>query len=185
MIKTDIRKKYLLKRRNFSAEYVHKNSKIIQNSIYNSDWYKKANTIMIYVSFENEVKTHEIINFALNDGKKVIVSVCAEGNTLIPVEIKSINDMIPNKYGILEPSAIERYTGDIDVVVVPGIAFDRYFNRIGFGCGYYDRFLCKYSDSLKVGICFNEQICEKIDTDVNDISMDIIITDKEIMCKND
>lgn len=185
MTKTDIRKEYLVKRRQFSPEYVHKNSELIQNKIYNSKWYKNAKTIMIYVSFENEVETHDIINSALKSGKKVIVSVCTEGNTLIPVEITSLNDMIPNKYGILEPAVIKKYTGTIDVVLVPGIAFDRAFNRVGFGCGYYDRFLCDYPDALKIGLCYNDQICDEIDTDDNDIPMDIIVTDEEIMINND
>ena len=185
MRKTDIRKEHLAKRRKLSPEYVHQKSKHIQNKIYNSKWYKNADVIMIYVSFENEVETHDIINCALKSGKRVIVSVCTEGNTLIPVEITSLNDMIPNKYSILEPSVIKKYTGNIDVVLVPGIAFDRAFNRVGFGCGYYDRFLSEYTDALKVGLCFNDQICYVIETDDNDIPMDIIVTDEEIMIKND
>ena len=185
MIKTDIRKEYLVKRRKLSPEYVHKNSELIQNKIYNSKWYKNANVIMIYVSFGNEVETHDIINCALKSGKRVIVSVCTDGNTLIPVEITSLNDMIPNKYGILEPSVIKKYTGNIDVVLVPGIAFDGAFNRVGFGCGYYDRFLSEYPDTLKIGLGFSDQICDEIETDDNDIPMDIIVTDEEIMIKND
>ena len=185
MIKSVIRKEHLAKRRGLLPEYVHEKSQVIKNKIFTSDWYKKANVIMIYVSFENEVETHDIINSALKSGKKVIVPVCTYGNMLIPVGITSIDDMIPNKYGILEPVEVKRYTDNIDVILIPGVAFDRHFNRVGFGKGYYDRFLCEYSDLLKVGLCFDNQICEKIDVDSNDISMDIIVTDKEIMIKND
>ena len=80
---------------------------------------------------------------------------------------------------------IVEYYGQIDSVIVPGIAFDRNFNRVGFGCGYYDRFLSKHPYSIKVGICFQNQMCDKINAEDTDIPMNVIITDEEIIVNND
>lgn len=185
MNKSELRKIYLAKRKEIPYKDVKDKSEIIKTKILNSNWYKNSDAIMIYVSFNNEVETKNIIEDALNSGKNVVVPVCIDGNNLIPAVIQSICDMIPNKYGILEPKNIQAYTGNIDTVIVPGIAFDTDFNRVGFGCGYYDRFLQTHPEALKIGICFNDQICDKIDTDIYDISMDIIITEEEILIKND
>lgn len=185
MNKSDIRKIHHAKRRAMTSNDVMLKSSTIQNKIFDSDWYKNLNTIMIYISFQNEVETHKIIQNALELGKRVIVPVCVGENDLIPVEINNHTKMKANKYGILEPENVVKYEGEIHLVIVPGVAFDRSFNRVGFGRGYYDRFLCKYPYSLKVGVCFQNQLCEKIDADGNDIPMNIIITEEEIIVNND
>lgn len=184
MNKSDIRKIYHAKRRSMTSNDVIIKSSAIQNKIFDADWYKNSNTIMIYISFQNEVDTHKIIEKALGFGKRVIVPVCVGENDLIPVEINNHTKMKTNKYGILEPESNVKYEGEIESVIVPGVAFDRNFNRVGFGRGYYDRFLSTYPNSLKVGICFQNQLCDKIDADSNDIPMNIIITEEEIIVNN-
>ncbi len=185
MNKSDIRKIYQKVRRAMSSNDVLIKSSTIQNKIFKAEWYKTSANIMIYISFQNEVETHKIIKNAILGDKRVIVPVCADENTIIPVEINTLDDMKLNKYGILEPEKVVKFEGDIDSVIVPGVAFDRNFNRVGFGCGYYDRFLSKYSNSLKVGICFQNQLCDIIDADSNDIPMNIIITEEETIVNND
>ena len=101
MNKSDIRKIHLANRRGIASKDVIEKSTIIQNKIFNSGWYRNSSTLMVYVSFQNEVDTHKVIINALNLGKKVIVPVCSDKNTIIPVEITALTEMKANKYGIL------------------------------------------------------------------------------------
>ena len=78
-------------------------------------------------------------------------------------------------FNILEPQN-EPYTGDFDLIIVPGVAFDRKGNRIGRGRGYYDRFLCQHLDVKRIGICFDFQLVDEVPTEPLDIKMDEVIT---------
>lgn len=132
--------------------------------------------IALYASMIDEVKTDSVINRLLNLGKVVCLPKI-EGEGIRFYKISSLDELVTNRFGIREPKGgtlIEK----IDVVVVPGICFDLYKNRVGFGKAYYDRYLAIHSNVLKVGICFDEQIVDEIDTDEYDQKMDIIITDK-------
>ncbi len=97
--------------------------------------------------------------------------------------IPNNNEFITNSYGIKEPDpddAILLDSSDIDVIIVPLLGFDDNKNRLGYGGGYYDRYL-EFYEGLKIGVAFAEQKLESIDTDKNDVQLDIIITDKEII----
>ncbi len=185
MEKSYIRAQKLKERRSLDKDIVIKNSEIITNIITNSKWFLDAKTIMIYVSFENEVDTHSIIEAALKLEKNVIVPVCTDDYNIIPVKIDSFLNLTQNKYGILEPVNVLPYLDEIDVVIVPGVAFDKNFNRVGFGKGYYDKFLSNHKDALKASICHDCQLTDEIYADEYDVKMDIIITEKGIYDRND
>ena len=82
------------------------------------------------------------------------------------------------KLGVMEPIG-NIYLGNIDLIIVPGISFDKELNRLGFGKGYYDKFLSE-NNIFKVGICFEKQIVSKLPVDSYDVKMDLVITDKSI-----
>ena len=97
------------------------------------------------------------------------------GDDIIPVAYGKDTDFAVGDFNILEPQN-EPYHGDFDLIIVPGVAFDRKGNRIGRGRGYYDRFLCQHLEVKRIGICFYFQLVEEVPTEPLDIRMDEVIT---------
>jgi 5-formyltetrahydrofolate cyclo-ligase len=147
----------------------------------------QAQTVMTYLSFSGEVNTFCLAKSVLEQGKNLIVPrVQSDPRNLIPCHIISLEGrLIPNQYGILEPD-VNHYRpvppGNIDLHVIPGLAFDRKGYRLGHGGGYYDRFLTQISrHAFTVGLCYNCQMLESIPIDSWDIPVQCIITEKEIL----
>ncbi|RLF39548.1 MAG: 5-formyltetrahydrofolate cyclo-ligase, partial [Thermoplasmata archaeon] len=99
---------------------------------------------------------------------------------IYPVEIENLDDLERGAFGILEPQNKKIYTGDIDIIIVPGIAFDFRGYRIGYGKGFYDRFL-RGADALKIGIAYDFQIVKQIPEDDGDVPVDIIVSEKRVL----
>ena len=129
--------------------------------------------------FKNEVKTDKINDFIKNSGKVLVLPKVIDKETMIAIEDK--NQYIVSPFGNKEPDG-EEYRGNIDVIITPGVVFDRNKNRVGFGRGYYDRFFGKYPNAKKIAIAFEEQIIgEGIETDKYDKKVDILITEENII----
>jgi 5-formyltetrahydrofolate cyclo-ligase len=170
-----INRRVILKKRNrLSKKDIIEKSKIIKEKLFSSKEYKKAKTIMFYVSFGSEVDTINMIKESLN--KTVCVPVVKD-DKIIPSIIKEVKELNKkNKYKIPEPSKIRKIKKqDIDLVIVPGIVFDKQNHRIGYGKGYYDAFLKKLK-AKKIGLAFSLQILEIIPKDEWDIKLDKIIS---------
>lgn len=172
------------KRINLSSAYVEDCSFKIFEHLKGTN-ISNYNNILVYSDFKNEVKTGVIIDYLLSEGKRVYLPKCnTEDKTFVPLEIKTkkFNSII-NKYGIDEPQDSTDGFSEImiDCVIAPGIAFDEKGNRIGFGAGYYDKFLSKNKSVLKIGLCYEFQIVRSIESCVYDIPMNIVITEKRII----
>ena len=140
---------------------------------------KQAGRICLYVSLPEEVDTHAIITTLFKEKRDVIVPrVTSDSMTLH--SILSYDDLIVGSYDIKEPGAKGNNVSldDIDLFVVPGIAFDRHGYRLGRGKGYYDRLLSR-SKAIKIGLAFSCQIVSRLPRDIYDIPMDVVITEKE------
>ncbi|MBQ6282897.1 MAG: 5-formyltetrahydrofolate cyclo-ligase [Bacilli bacterium] len=173
-MKDELRNKYKIIRDNIKDKDIKSN--IIKNKVINTIEYQNSKVIALYKNLGSEVKTNELINYALNDNKIVVLPKVI-GNTLVFYKTDN-KSFTKSKYNIYEPIETD-IVDNIDLFIVPGICFDKYKNRLGFGKGYYDRAL--KTNSKKIGICFEEQIYEnRIKVDPFDIRMDKIITDKNI-----
>lgn len=150
-----------------AAERAQKSSLIYQK-LKKEAAYQNAKTIMFYLSLETEVDTHQMVEDAIQHGKKVVVPCVEKEKTdLIPCVIKDFHtDLTKGNYGILEPKneKIERVLPEeLELVIVPGIVFDQTNNRIGKGKGYYDRFLAKLPRKTKTfGLAFDFQIVKEL-----------------------
>jgi 5-formyltetrahydrofolate cyclo-ligase len=146
--------------------------------------FKEADTIHIYASMSerNEVDTFLIINYALKQKKRVFVPVMKEAGKLKHCEIDSTNSLKKNSWGVPEPvhqNQLEEVNPD--VIFVPMLAGDHQKNRLGYGKGYYDRFLA-VTESFKAGLLFEKQLTDKpIPVDHFDVPLDILITEKRIL----
>ena len=154
------------------------------NKLINLDLYKEAKNIFIYLSFGSEIDTKPIIDRALEEGKEVYIpKVYKVNREMKAIRLNSFNDLEENSMGILEPkddtNCIEKE--NIDLIIVPGAVFDLEGNRIGYGGGYYDRFLSNIKDKRnKVVLAYDLQIVDNIKAEEHDIKVDYIITNSRI-----
>ncbi len=138
--------------------------------------FESAKTVFCYVSAENEVSTHSLIKQMLALNKEVLVPLCTDkcGN-MVSVKINSLDDLSEGMYGIYEPISHTPFDKTkIDVAIVPGVAFDKDGYRIGYGKGYYDRFLADISP-LKIGLTHSELFFDSLPHDENDVQVNIVI----------
>ena len=177
IIKKDVRTLLRNSRNNLDKNYILNSSTIItQKLIKFIESRPNITTIMSYMSFENEVKTNEINNFIL-DSKRNLILTKIFNDEIIPIKANFDSKMQTGSLGIKEPLG-ESYNDSIDLFIVPGLGFDKSGNRIGFGKGYYDRFL-DTKNTYKIGICFDIQLIDSVPVDYHDKKMDVIITDSK------
>ncbi|CAB1245411.1 5-formyltetrahydrofolate cyclo-ligase [Clostridiaceae bacterium BL-3] len=181
MNKEDIRKKIKEKRDSMPEIKKRALDNIIFEKVLLSEEYRKAGNLFIFVSFGTEVDTHRIIKRALRDGKNVSVpKTISREKGMIAVKINHFNELKSGAYGILEPENINLRMDEstIDLCYIPGIAFDKEGGRIGYGGGYYDRFLkMTRKDSKKIALAYSFQILDKVPREEHDIPIDNIISD--------
>ena len=151
----------------------------IINRIIDLDIYKKSKIIAIYNSMNEECSTKILIDKALLE--KIVLLPKIEDDEMFFVRIRENTKYIKSKFKVMEPLG-EIYNNDIDLIIVPGVSFDESFNRLGYGKGYYDKFL-KNKNIFKLGICFEEQLVSNLPIDEWDIKVDMIITEKKILKK--
>ena len=176
MNKQTLRKEYLEIRKNIYNKELKSN--IIFNKIINTKEYQNAHTIALYKNLKSEVNTDKLIDYSLNIGKEIVLPK-VENNDLTFYKIDKQTIFIKSNFGVFEPIVDKtNYLAKekISLIIVPGICFDQRGNRLGFGKGYYDRFLTNMK-TTKIGICYKEQLLDSIPIDSNDVKMDLIITD--------
>lgn len=185
MEKKLIREEILKKRKGLPVETRAIYSKEITEKILNSDSYTNAKTIMCFISFSDEISTRSFIKKAIADGKKIVVPITfPENKELKPSLLKDLNELEPGFYNILTPKKeFERFINpkEIDLVIVPGVAFRRDGYRVGYGGGYYDRFLSKIPNTPTIAIGFDIQVVKDLPVDSFDIPVNYIYTEKDII----
>ncbi|ADQ07183.1 5-formyltetrahydrofolate cyclo-ligase [Caldicellulosiruptor hydrothermalis 108] len=142
-------------------------------------------TIFIYMSLPYEVDTKKIMEYLIKKNKKVYVPRVVNSAEMVACEYKRENKLHRNKLGILEPSSTQQIPpSQIDVCIVPIVAFDKDLNRVGFGKGYYDRFLKDVGPHcIKVGVAYHFQKVKRIKAEEHDVKLDVIVTDRLVLLK--
>lgn len=157
----------------------------IFNLIIGHNLFKDASVIFTYVSFKGEVNTHNIINYALKEGKTICVpKIIDKSKGMDLFKIEDLSSLSPEYCGILEPQVnLGTLSIDcVDLIIVPGLAFDMRGGRIGYGGGFYDRLLASSSaDVSKVALAYEFQVFDKIPTDKWDKGVDMIMTEERII----
>ncbi|RCT53790.1 5-formyltetrahydrofolate cyclo-ligase [Winogradskyella sp. KYW1333] len=184
MTKSEIRKKYKSLRKSLSESEIDNRSLAISNELLKlSIWGKSFYHIFLTIEEQKEVNTEYILNILSGKDKNIVISRSNfEDYSMSHFLLSDSTKLKKNKYNIPEPiDGIEISISKIDVVFVPLLAFDINGNRVGYGKGFYDRFLeaCK-SDTIKIGLSFFEAETESIDTSRNDIKLDYGITPAKI-----
>ncbi|MCQ2270658.1 MAG: 5-formyltetrahydrofolate cyclo-ligase [Bacteroidales bacterium] len=171
--KKELRAEIKILKKQHTQEQLAAQSAAIMAKIEQHSDFLNAHTVMLYSSLPDEVQTQTFIEKWRRE--KHIILPTVVGDDIIPVELSENTGFAVGDFNILEPQN-EPYQGDYDLIVVPGVAFDKNGNRLGRGRGYYDRFLCQHQKVKKIGICFDFQLVDEIPTEPTDIKMDEIIS---------
>jgi 5-formyltetrahydrofolate cyclo-ligase len=147
--------------------------------------YERAGTVMFYIDVRNEVRTRHDLPEALSSGKKIVVPYCVEGEQLELFHLTAMTELSEGAYGILEPREDMRgkpekqvEARELDLIMVPGVAFDPRGGRAGHGKGYYDRLLDHAPhETPLVGVCYACQLFDEIPMQAHDVSMDRVVTE--------
>jgi 5-formyltetrahydrofolate cyclo-ligase len=149
--------------------------------------YAQVGTLMLYLDVRSEVRTRWFVPTAWDEGKQVVVPYCEDGEIEL-FRLDAFDELSQGTMGVLEPKPELRGRSDgkidpsqLDMIVVPGLAFDRQGGRLGYGKGYYDRLLHQIrADATKAAICFECQLFPEIPLLPHDIYMDLIVTEKAV-----
>lgn len=187
-MKNKIRHKFLNLRNSMNSnDYRVISSEITDNFFsHKLDIFPENKSIMLYSSFRNEAATDKIIEILFSQNKKICLPACENDNITV-YEYTGPSCLKKDRFGILSPDpdlCPRACLSDIHMVIVPGIAFDIEGKRIGFGKGYYDRFLVKIPHAIKTGFCYEYQIAENIPADRYDIPMDYLLTESRLISCN-
>jgi 5-formyltetrahydrofolate cyclo-ligase len=181
-MKKQFREQLINRRKSLTYSEVLKKSDLIQRRLFSTTWYQHASCILFYVSYNNEVSTHDMIKETLRRGKKVIVpKTDTEKKALILSQLDSWDDLCPGSYSILEPKdhcVRDTALSSIDLCIIPGVVFDCEGNRIGHGKGYYDRLFQNKCHAHRIGLAYEFQIVKTIPSEPHDIKVEKIITEE-------
>lgn len=177
-MKKDLRKKYNQIRDSISDFDLDLKSKIIEEKILN--YINEYENFLIYINIKSEVKTNFLIQRLILLNKKVFIPKIIEDEMCF-IKINSLEDLELGKYNIPEPIKGQIYKGEEALVIVPGLVFSREKYRIGYGKGYYDKFISKNRQNFYLGICFENQIIDSFYFDKFDEKLDVIITEENII----
>lgn len=174
---------YIKTKRKSVENKAEKDSLVAQNLL-SLDEIKNADTVLCYISLDDEICTDEIVRVLLDSGKSVGAPYCVDNNGNMDFYyITDFEDLRIQSFGVREPviEKCKKVTSfDNTIIILPGLCFDSYGNRLGYGKGYYDRFLQIHS-LISVGLCYNSLIVKKVLTDMYDKKADIIVTENDII----
>ncbi len=185
-MKNSLREEHLSLRKGLSRRDVTTLSNKVFFNLKGIPEYSRAKSLMVYLDYKNEVETKEIIEDVLRQNKNAIIPISKPDTLELHLSnLISIQDLEVSTYGILEPKKDKIFTvlpEIIDIVIVPGVVFDKNGYRIGYGKGYYDRFLSSLDHKfIAIGICYDFQLIDEVPKDIYDYQLDYIVTDERII----
>lgn len=170
----------LEKRNALAAGDVERHSRFIQEHVIRSKEFQSAMVVATYFAFGSEVRTNLIIEQARKLGKMVALP-SVEGNRIAFYEMSSGKHLVTGRFGMMEPLPYGPVDA-INLLVVPGIAFDRKGYRLGYGKGYYDRFLSGKRGIFSIGLAYNFQLLESLPHGKHDKKLDAVATEEGVLC---
>ena len=181
--KARLRKQLLDARDSLSLDFINITSKQIQDNLRKVDFFRNAKSIGAYYSIGSEVKTHDILQEILKSEKEVSLPKIAKKD-LVFKKIRSLSDLEEGNFSVMEPKDYCEEVKKIEVIIVPAIALTRDGHRLGYGFGYYDRYLSgKKSKTIALG--YSKQIMKSFPYSDHDIRIDCIVTEDRVIMSKD
>lgn len=179
-MKEVLRQEKLEVRRVMSEQSVKEGSGAITRNLLSIPCVQQAQRVMAYCAVRNEPDMGELISELLDMGKRVALPhVAHEG--IVAAEFTRDTNMVSGIFGIPQPALVKGLAPFVpDIVIVPGVVFDLKLKRIGFGMGYYDRFLENFN-AVKIGVCYERQLVDCIEEEPHDVRMDFVVTEDRVL----
>ena len=184
--KKTLRTELSKKRSILSAEFIAKSSDLICGNFLSTNFYNQAENIALYYPIKNEVNPLSVFHYSVNLGKNILFPKIAN-DSLSFYEVNRLEDLLLSKFGIYEPGeGLKRMeTEEIDLFIVPGLAFDKKGNRLGYGKGFYDNALRSISSSKIMGFCYFFQILDFIPSGGSDKDVGYLVCEDGVLsCKS-
>lgn len=151
---------------------------MITDALIQSDLFEKSGSLFAYLDIGNEVQTRPLIEHCFKIKKPVFVPVTRDGEMFF-APLHDFSDLVEAGYGISEPiNPVAAEPDENALFIIPGIGFDKHGSRIGYGAGFYDKYLHCRSDVHLVGICFEIQMTDELPKEKTDVRMDAVLTEK-------
>ena len=176
--KRELRQQILKKRSQLNEVELAYKSSLIAKKVINQLEFIATSTIYIYIDYRQEVSTQSIIETAWQLNKTVAVPKIIEGEMKF-YKIDSFDELVPGAFGILEPISNKCMTTNEGLMIMPGVVFDANCHRIGYGKGFYDRYLKMYPQLDTIALAFDLQIVETIEVEAHDVCPQCIITESQ------
>lgn len=141
----------------------------------------RPRVVFAYLSKADEAGTRTVINQLLASGVDVLVPSLVDRTTMVATRFPGWDALRPGALGILVPPSTEACADEVDLVLVPGLAFSIRGARLGYGAGYYDRWLAAHRLAIRVGLCFEYQVLERIPVAPHDEALDYLVTDRRLI----
>jgi 5-formyltetrahydrofolate cyclo-ligase len=184
MPKRALRSSMLARRRDLTPHQVCCDSLAAQQQFLALPEYRKARVLALYAPIHHEVETAVVAVRALADGKTLLYPAVV-GSEMQLRRVRRLDELVPGRFGIMEPVGEVWEPDQADLVVVPGIAFDKEGRRIGYGKGFYDKALHQLEGSGRlVAFCYEFQLFEEIVGEPHDVTMDLIVTEVQVVRVN-
>ncbi len=135
---------------------------------------KQARVVHAYLSMGSEINILPLLDRLLLEGITVVTPKAMKGRKIKNLALHSLEDLEEGIFGTKHPAHDEEFTGEIDVFIIPGLAFDRQNYRLGYGAGYYDHLLSEHK-GYKAGICYPFQLTDKLPVEAHDVAMDEVL----------
>lgn len=182
----EVRTRVLQNRLQWPSALRSEASKFASRHLLSMEEWQKAKTIFCFLSFGDEIDTTPLVEAAWKAGKRVVVPRTHKGFRLEAYEIKNFEGLIPGRYGIMEPNPEVHPMVDpseIDFIVMPGSVFDDFGNRMGYGAGFYDRYLLRTkTQTPRVAFALQLQWVPQLHPQAHDQSVDYLVTESGISC---
>lgn len=182
--KTNIRKKIFQLRKTYSDEEIQDMSREITKKVISLPAFKNAQRILAYADYNHEVVTKYLIEEAWQAGKEVAVPKVV-GRDMVFYKLTDFSQLYPGYFNIPEPQTGEAVFWEEALMIMPGVAFDRNNHRVGYGGGFYDRFLEKHQKLERLAVAFSFQLLSEVPTEPTDIFPQILVTENEIICNRE
>jgi 5-formyltetrahydrofolate cyclo-ligase len=184
MQRDDLRREMLAQRDGLDIQRRREMASMALQRVLALPQWKASRRLLIYANFRSEMETRGLMAAALEQEKQVCVPQClVESRALVPRQIQALKDLKSGAYGIPEAGedcpALE--PGELDLVVVPAVVFDRRGHRLGYGAGYYDRFLPRCPRAFRLGLGFSLQMVERLPEQAHDVRLQALATEKGVV----
>lgn len=174
--KREIRKKYKTARNQMNEQQVSVLSEKICKYVMESDIFQCAEYILAYYPLGNEADVRRIVETAWEMGKHVAFPKVF-GDSMAYFETRDFSELHPGTFGVMEPEETKEVSWEQALILTPGVAFDRNGNRMGFGKGYYDKYLSGYPECVTIGVAYDMQMAEEIPVEETDVPLDFMVTE--------